>query len=145
MDLPRERLSYWVKLAVRWSDLDSMGHVNNATYFTYFEAARIQFFEDGVELDSYRTHARQGPVVVSATCNYRRELLYPATLDIGLHIAALSGRSFTFGYGIYLAASDTLIADGSTVAAWVDFEQGRAMTLPGPLATRLRSFAVLDE
>ena len=141
MAIAREDLTYWTKLPVRWSDLDSMGHVNNATYFTYFEAVRIRFFDDGIDLNSFRTHARQGPVVVTATCNYRRELRYPATLDIGLTIAAVSARSFTFGYGIYPENDDILIADGSSVAAWVDLEQGRAMALPQGLTARLTRFS----
>jgi acyl-CoA thioester hydrolase len=29
---------------VRWSDMDAMGHVNNATYLTYLETAREPWF-----------------------------------------------------------------------------------------------------
>ena len=40
----RSDFRFWHALAIRWADIDSMGHVNNATYFTYFEAVRIEFF-----------------------------------------------------------------------------------------------------
>ena len=32
------------KIIVRFSDLDAMQHVNNATYLTYLEEARIDYF-----------------------------------------------------------------------------------------------------
>ncbi|MFN5294433.1 MAG: acyl-CoA thioesterase, partial [Flavobacteriales bacterium] len=32
------------RVDIRFSDIDVMGHVNNATYFTYAEQARIYFF-----------------------------------------------------------------------------------------------------
>ena len=31
-------------ITVRWGDVDSMGHVNNAKYFTYCESARMTYF-----------------------------------------------------------------------------------------------------
>jgi acyl-CoA thioester hydrolase len=31
-------------IQVRWSDMDAMGHVNNATYLTYLETAREPWF-----------------------------------------------------------------------------------------------------
>ena len=33
------------KVPVRWGDMDSFQHVNNVSYFRYFESARIQYFE----------------------------------------------------------------------------------------------------
>ena len=33
-----------IKIQVRFSDLDTLGHVNNAVYLSYFEMARIAYF-----------------------------------------------------------------------------------------------------
>ena len=30
---------FWEPITIRWNDLDSLGHVNNAVYFTYLEMA----------------------------------------------------------------------------------------------------------
>ncbi|MDA0882981.1 MAG: thioesterase family protein, partial [Bacteroidetes bacterium] len=32
------------EIEVRFRDIDAMGHVNNAVYLSYFEQARIGFF-----------------------------------------------------------------------------------------------------
>jgi acyl-CoA thioester hydrolase len=39
-----EEFKHKTKIKVRFSDLDAMHHVNNATYLTYLEEARINYF-----------------------------------------------------------------------------------------------------
>lgn len=39
-------------LAVRWGDMDAMGHVNNAAFFTYCESARMSYFA-AIEIDRW--------------------------------------------------------------------------------------------
>ncbi len=34
---------YSQTINVRWSDMDAIGHVNNARYFTYMEQVRIEW------------------------------------------------------------------------------------------------------
>jgi len=57
---------------VRWSDIDSYGHVNNVKYVEYFQEARIQFVrealesEDAADLGSF--------VVARVDVDYRRPL-----------------------------------------------------------------------
>ena len=36
----------WCDLAPRFRDLDAMGHVNNAVYFTFMEVARTRYVRD---------------------------------------------------------------------------------------------------
>jgi acyl-CoA thioester hydrolase len=59
---------------VRWSDVDSYGHVNNVKYFEYFQEARIAFL-------SHLTHsgadeADRGVVVARIDVDYRRPIRF---------------------------------------------------------------------
>ena len=38
-----KKLVFEMTMPIRWGDMDSMGHVNNATYFRYLETARIDW------------------------------------------------------------------------------------------------------
>ena len=38
-------MKHKMDMQIRFNDLDSMGHVNNANYFTYFELARVEYFK----------------------------------------------------------------------------------------------------
>ena len=134
----RPDFPFWHPLAVRWSDIDSMGHVNNATYFTYFEAVRIEFFRQRYP-DSFAVTGRQGPVVAATGCNYRQELRYPAQIEVGLRVEAVGNRSFRLGYGLFPVDADTLIADGHSVSVWADLDRGCATDLPARLRTILEN------
>jgi acyl-CoA thioester hydrolase len=59
---------------VRWSDVDTYGHVNNVKYFEYYQEARIAFLSglsDGSPQDTGR-----GVVVARIDVDYRRPILF---------------------------------------------------------------------
>jgi acyl-CoA thioester hydrolase len=59
---------------VRWSDVDSYGHVNNVKYFEYYQEARIAFLSglaDGTPGSTSR-----GVVVARIDVDYRRPILF---------------------------------------------------------------------
>ena len=43
--LTRDHYVFWIPVTVRWGDMDSLGHVNNAKYFPYLESVRTAFFD----------------------------------------------------------------------------------------------------
>jgi acyl-CoA thioester hydrolase len=124
----RTDFSFWCRIAVRWGDMDALGHVNNAVYMTYLESARIAFFERwGWRFPGERPGT---PVVVSQTFNYRQEVTYPAVLEIGVRCTGVRRRSFVLAYAVFQQGSDLLFGDGSTALAWVDTTAGRAVAVP---------------
>jgi acyl-CoA thioester hydrolase len=138
----REHFKHWHAVTVRWGDMDAMGHVNNATYFTYCESARISYF-DAVRMWEHRAHDREGPALVSATLNFRQQVHYPAELEVGLRARELGNRSFTLAYEIYRRGTDELVAEGGSVVAWVDYEAGKSIPLPDGLRAAIRQLEAM--
>lgn len=62
--------------AVRFADVDSLGHVNNVRFFDYLEDARLEMFH----IDPYREGETpfQGLVVARHEIDYRRPLTFRA-------------------------------------------------------------------
>jgi acyl-CoA thioester hydrolase len=133
----RERFRHWITVPVRWGDMDAFGHVNNARYFTYCESARISYFQ-AVGLGAQTTTPDHGPSVVTATCNFRRQVHYPATLEVGVRALKIGRTSFPLEYGIFLEGTGDLVADGSSVVVWVDYGAGKSTPLPESLKARIR-------
>jgi acyl-CoA thioester hydrolase len=110
--------------------MDALGHVNNVVYLQYLESARIGFFEDkgwnSVEIGS----TGQGPVVVAQTFNYRRQLHYPAEVEVGVACTEVRRRSFVLSYGVFRKGSDELIGDGNTILAWLDYTANKSVEIP---------------
>jgi acyl-CoA thioester hydrolase len=115
-------------IPIRWGDMDAMGHVNNTVYFRYFEQCRISWFGAmGILAGPDGT----GPVIVSASCNFRRELVYPGTVLVRTYLGEFGTSSVhTF---LELGREDdpgTIYADGEARIVWVDFRRRRSAPLP---------------
>jgi len=134
--MKRTDFKVWITAVVRWGDMDAFSHVNNAKYFTFCESARIAYFEVlGIGLQrSAVTHA---PAVVSATCNFLRQVHYPATLEVGARAINVGRSSFTLEYGIFREGTDQPVADGSSVVVWVDYDAERSAPLPESLKQKI--------
>jgi YbgC/YbaW family acyl-CoA thioester hydrolase len=48
MEEPEGKDIFETTVEIRFADIDAMGHVNNAVYFSYFEQARMAYFKDRV-------------------------------------------------------------------------------------------------
>lgn len=126
-------------IAVRWGDMDTMGHVNNAKYFTYCESARMSYFA-AVRMNDHREHDRQGPALASATLNFRRQVHYPAVIEVATRVTDIGRSSFKMEYDLVLQGTDERVADGTGVIVWVDYGTGRSNPLPEGLKAAIRDF-----
>ena len=127
--------------------MDSLGHVNNATYFTYCEAARMGFFE---RLGVANYVGEVGPVVASASCIFKQQLRYPACLSIDVSCPRVGRTSFTLSYVLSrLDAAGEPEAEpvclGESVVVWIDFKSGQATPFPAALRARLEGSPAREE
>ncbi len=133
----RKDFRFWWPVTVRWGDMDAMGHVNNVVYLQYLESARVGYFEAiGWPVRS-ENGARQSPVLVAQSFNYRRQVVYPDELEVGVACHEVRSRSFVLAYGIFRKGTDILLGDGTSVAVWMDYGAGRAGQLPPGLRAAL--------
>ena len=136
IDIPQhKKLVHEARIPMRWSDMDALGHVNNATYFTYLEIARVDWLEHFHAAPDPR---RAGPVIVNAFCSFLRQLEYPGELVVKLHVGAV-GRSSFDTYATIERADQPgeICAEGGATTVWVDFAQRRPVPLPDWLRERL--------
>lgn len=135
----REKFRHWNTILTRFRDLDPMGHVNSTVYFTYFEVGRTSYF-DKCGLSAQRVPGKWGIPVVSQTCNYRQQVFHPSTLDVGVRCAELREKTVHLEYALFLADSDTLVAEGHSVSVWVDLAIPKSMPIPTELRRVLTEY-----
>ena len=129
--------TYWVRVDVRYSDLDTQGVVNNATYLTYFEHARVHFFErlreerEGEGATGYMA-ADMPFVLARAACVYRRPITGLAPVHVGVRCTVTGRATIEMEYAICdrPGAGGTLYASGATTAVCVDMRTGKPHSLP---------------
>lgn len=117
-----------VAVNVRWRDLDAFSHVNNATFLTYIEEARLHWFQS---LPGPWLTDRIAPVLAATHVNYRRPIEWPAELVVELFAERVGTTSLTVAHRICAAGdAQALYSDGHSVLVWIDREDGRPAPLP---------------
>lgn len=121
-----------IEIPVRWGDMDAMGHVNNTVYFQYCESARIAYFE-AIDLPRHKRSPTEGPGLVAANLNFRRQVRYPGRVRVTVHTTGIRERSWTLDYVVRDSTDDAVVADGGSVVVWVDYAAAKAVPLPESL------------
>ena len=122
---------YTAAVSVRWRDLDAFNHVNNSTYLTYLEEARVQWLQ---RLPGSWSDEHAMPVMAASTLNYRLPIEWPGNVHIELYCARLGNSSMTVAHRIIDATdSSKLYCDGHVVMVWMDPATGKSVALPQAL------------
>jgi acyl-CoA thioester hydrolase len=140
---PHSRARHIEPITVRWGDLDSMGHVNNAKYFTYCESARMSYFA-AVRMKEHREGERHGPALAAANLNFRQQVRWPAELEVATRVSEIGRSSFKMEYELFHRGTDDRVADGTGVIVWVDYGTGKSIPLPESFKEEIRRFEGME-
>ena len=115
-------------IQIRWGDMDAMGHVNNTVYFRFMEQTRISWFE--ALLPRGKAWGTTGIVIANATCNFKRPINYPGTVEVRVLVGAPGGSSVPTYYEMRLAGEEAIYADGEATVVFIDMRQQKPMRIP---------------
>lgn len=122
------KLPVTVTLPIQWGDMDSLGHVNNARYFTWFESARIELFRR-VGMETSGAPAA-GPILARTHCEFLEALTWPGDVAVGTGISRIGTKSFTMVYELARTdAPDRLAARGEGVIVMLDYRRGQTVPI----------------
>ena len=131
---PHKRLVHVERIPIRWGDMDAMGHVNNTVYFRYMEQARIGWFDALVpQQQAWKT---TGIVIVNASCNFRKPINYPGTVEVKVFSGAPGGSSVPTFYE--LAVEREVYADGAAVVVFIDMQSQKPVRIPERIRSLLQ-------
>jgi len=117
--------SFEAVLPMRWADMDSFGHINNAVYMTYMEQARFVWFEQCDMLDREDGCA---PILAHVSCDFIKPLVYPGDVLIRQTITRVGRSSIDLDIEILRVDQPAVIcARGRAVVVWIDYESGKSV------------------
>ena len=128
MDMPAVTT---IAIAVRYRDIDAMGHVNNAVYATYLETARAALFAE--HLDIALTAAPT--VLASLQIDYHAPITLGDAVTVRCAVERVGHSSIPMAYTI--RADGTDCATATTVQVVVDADSGAAAPVPQRWRDRL--------
>ncbi len=132
-----ERSDYHVfyPIITRWMDNDIYGHVNNVTYYSYFDSVINRYLIDEGGLDIHTA-----PVVgfmVSSACQFKKPVAYPEALEAGLRVLKTGTRSVTYEVAIFRQGETDAAAVGEMVHVFVDRATNKSAPIPASIHAAL--------
>lgn len=123
----REGYALHVRLIMRWSDYDMLGHVNNVEYYRYFETGILTLLrETGLDWQS-------DPVIPLAAengCVFLKPVAASSHVDIGVRIAHLGSSSVRYETAVFVPQADVPSATGFFVHVFIDRVTGKPVPMP---------------
>lgn len=111
-----------------------MGHVNNVSFAAYIEAARTMLIQ---ELLNQFEHDGLDFILARVIIDYRNELHYPGTVDVGARLTRLGSKSLTSSYGIFV--DEKCIATGESVNVFYDMKTRKSVKPPEDVALAVQA------
>jgi acyl-CoA thioester hydrolase len=111
---------------VRWSDMDTYGHVNNARFLTLYEEARVALMFQGAR-EAGVSSLEEGVVISRHEVDYLRPVDYADKVRIELWIEDMKAASFVVAYELF--AADLLASRARSVCVPFDLARSRPRRL----------------
>ncbi len=121
-------------IVTRWMDNDVFGHVNNVTYYSFFDTAVT-----GWLMANGFVGLQDGPMwmVAETGCRFLKEVAFPDPIDIGLAVLRIGSSSVRYELAVFRGPDDQASAQGFFVHVHVDRASHRPSPIPDAIRTRL--------
>lgn len=131
-DERRKHYRHFMKIPTRWIDNDIYAHVNNATYYTYFDTIINHYLIEEGGLDP--VNGDSVGYAIETFCRYFAPIAFPDVLDLALRIGTLGNSSVRYELAIFKDGIDEPCAIGHFVHVFVD----RVTEKPTPITGKMR-------
>jgi acyl-CoA thioester hydrolase len=128
-----------LEILVRFADVDLLGHVNNAKYFTYMEEARIAYLKRVPELNFIGSAAcpPKSVVLASIACDFLDPVRIGTVLMVEIGVTKIGRKSLPMEYRMSEKQSGKLVAKGTSTLVAYDFTQNKSIELSPEIRKRI--------
>lgn len=123
---------YLINIDTRWMDNDIYGHVNNVTYYSYFDTIINRFLIEKGGLDIHQSE--QIGLIVNSNCSYFESVAFPDKLVGGFSVSRIGTSSVDYKVAIFKQDEQLSVAIGSMTHVFVD----RATSIACPISGKLK-------
>jgi acyl-CoA thioester hydrolase len=126
MEEPEGKDVFETTVEIRFADIDAMGHVNNAVYFSYFEQARMAYFKERVA--RIWDWNEDGVIVARNEIDYIYPVFLNDRMNIRLWVEHVGSKSFSVCYRVVVG--ERLCATGKSVLVCFNHKNKATQVLP---------------
>lgn len=118
-------------ITTRWMDNDAYGHVNNVTYYSYFDTTINHFLINNCGLN-----IKSDPVIayiVHSDCTYHNGISFPDQIEIGLRINKIGTTSVTYGLALFKKGEEEASVSATFIQVFVNRENEKPIAIPNKI------------
>jgi acyl-CoA thioester hydrolase len=138
----RDTYPHFMSLQTRWMDNDIYGHVNNVTYYSYFDTVVNSFLIDEGGFNPHEDSIIG--VAVETMCSFKKSIAFPDPIDAGLRVGNLGNSSVRYEVGIFREHEIEASASGHFVHVFVDRATNKPVPIPDLLRTAFERMLVSE-
>lgn len=131
----RQSFRLFTPVTIRFCDTDKLGHINNVSIASYFEAGRCELYYRLIEASGQAVRDEIDFVLARITIDFRREMHYPGTVDIASRLTRVGSKSVTSGYAAFIG--EDCYATAEAVNVFFDPKARRSLAPPPALRALL--------
>jgi acyl-CoA thioester hydrolase len=115
-------------IPIRFSDIDAVGHVNNAIYLTYFEIARFAYWKEAVNWNL----SEHGVIVGRSEVNYLKPVNLHDQIACYVRVVRIGNSSFDVMQVLVRVTPDgeEICTTGKTVCISYDYKANKSVPIP---------------
>lgn len=134
----RNQFKFFLPIQTRWADNDIYGHVNNVTYYSYFDTAANSLLIQKTNFDIHQSEIIG--LVVDSACSFLQELSFPEIVEVGVAIGKIGNSSLRYELAIFKQGQATAAAQGHFVHVFVDRENRKSTTISNEMRKILEQY-----
>jgi acyl-CoA thioester hydrolase len=136
-----EGFKHKTPIQVRFKDVDMMGHINNADYFSYVEVARLKYYDTVIGADS-DWHDQHGLIMAHFEINFLKAASFDDMISVYTRCSKLGKKSFELEWKIVSESNEqeTTLADGKTVIVCYDYNSALTVEIPPDRKQMIKEF-----
>jgi len=115
---------FYHPVEIRYMDLGTRQHVNNARYLSYLEDARIAY-RRCLDLPG-----DVGVILADTHITYHKPIFLEDQITVGVRVARIGNKSITYLHAIVDPSSQKIYATAEVVIVTYDYEQDAAVPVP---------------
>jgi len=128
---------FWTLIDTRWRDMDSLSHINHATYLSYMESARVDVYIE-LGFSGIRREMDESTILASMEVHYLNQATHPSKLEIGHRISRVGNKSFDFISSIFDSQDKRPICAALFKLVAYNYKNDRTIPVPDLIRERCR-------
>ena len=136
-DMKEIQFHHSLPVQIRWKDWDRFDHVNNATYFEFYDTGKVDYFEtvcNGVDWN------KSAIMIVHGECDFMSQIKEFNNISVRTAVTKLGHKSFTLCQEVYNHRNNELKARCTSVMVYYNHETNQAEPVPDSWREAITAF-----